>query len=90
MLWFFDRWVLGMVGLRLFSSMVEFSAALLMLKLNRVDQALRVNAVLAMIGPTVMLAVTALGIAGLAGHVAPQRMLAIILGAGLIFWGVRH
>ncbi|KKM11677.1 hypothetical protein SY88_08210 [Clostridiales bacterium PH28_bin88] len=85
-----DKYVLGMAGMRVLSGLIELSAALLMLKLNRVDQALKVNAVLALVGPTVMMVVTALGVAGLAGKVSFTRMMLIILGVGLVFYGVRR
>lgn len=84
-----EKYVLGMAGLRIISGIIEFSAAMLMLKLNRVDQALKVNATLALIGPTIMMAVMALGIIGLAGKVAVHKMLYIILGVGLIFYGLQ-
>lgn len=83
-----DKYVLGMALLRVFSGLLEFSAALLMLKLNRVEQALKVNAALALVGPTVMMAVMALGLVGLAGKIPLPRLLIIILGVGLIFYGV--
>ncbi|WP_227763097.1 YqhV family protein [Zhaonella formicivorans] len=86
--WSCDKHVAGMAILRIISGIIEFSAAMLMLKLNRVDQALKVNAVLAVIGPTIMMSVMALGIIGLAGKVSLQKMLFIILGVGLIFYGI--
>jgi len=85
-----DKHVLAMAAVRVLSSMIELSAAVLMLKLNRVDSALKINAVLALVGPTVMLTVTALGLWGLAGKIPPVKMLAIILGVGCIFYGVRR
>lgn len=84
----FDKFVAAMAATRVLSGLIEFSAALLMLKLNRVDQALKVNAALAVVGPTVMLIVTALGVAGLSGKVAPDKMVFVLLGAGLIIYGV--
>lgn len=69
-----DKFVLGMAGLRILSGIIEFSAALLMLKLNRVDQALKVNATLALIGPTIMMSVMALGLIGLAGKLPLNKM----------------
>lgn len=91
MLFFFkDTHVLGMAGMRILSGLIELSAAMLMLKLNRVDQALKVNALLALVGPTVMIAVTAVGLMGMAGKVSPGKMFFIVLGAGMIFWGVRR
>lgn len=84
----FDKIVFSMAAMRFLSSMIEFSAALLMLKFNRVDTALKINAVLALIGPTVMIIVTSLGIIGLAGKIPVSKMLFIIAGVTLIFVGV--
>jgi len=83
-----NKYVLGMAILRILSSMIEFSAALLMLKLNRVESALKVNAALALVGPTIMMSVTAMGLFGLAGKIQMQKMLYIIFGVGLIFYGL--
>jgi hypothetical protein len=83
-----DKYVCGMALIRILSAAIEFSAALLMFKLNRVDQALKVNAVLALVGPTIFMSVTAVGLFGLAGKVSLQKMLIIILGVGLIFYGI--
>lgn len=83
-----DKFVFGMAGVRMLSGMIEFSAALLMLKLNRVDQAMKVNAVLAFIGPIILLTVTSIGIAGLAGKVSPLKLAIIGAGVILIFVGV--
>jgi hypothetical protein len=84
----FDKYVLGMAILRILSSMLEFSAALLMLKINQVESALKVNAALALVGPTIMMAVMALGLFGLAGKIQLQKMIYIVLGVGLIFYGL--
>lgn len=84
----FDKYVLGMAILRILSSMIEFSAALLMLKINQVESALKVNAALALVGPTIMMAVMALGLFGLAGKIQLQKMIYIVLGVGLIFYGL--
>ncbi|MDN5345133.1 MAG: hypothetical protein PWQ18_1247 [Clostridia bacterium] len=85
-----EKHVLAMAAIRVLSSMIELAAAILMLKLNRVEAALKINATLALVGPTVMMMVMALGLWGLAGKIAPYKMLIIILGVGLIFYGVRR
>jgi len=68
--------------------MIEFAAALLMLKFNRVESALKVNAALALVGPAIMLTVTTLGLFGLAGKMPWQKMAFVILGVCLIFYGL--
>ncbi len=83
-----DRIVMGMAGLRMLSSAIEFSAALLMLHFNRVEDAFRSNAVLAMVGPSVMLTVTTLGLIGLAGKISTQGIFIVMTGVALIFLGV--
>lgn len=85
-----EKHVLAMAAMRILSSLIEFSAAVLMLKFNRVDTALRINAVLALVGPSIMFTVMALGLWGLAGKIPTSKMLIIILGVGLIFYGVRR
>ncbi|MTI79775.1 MAG: DUF2619 domain-containing protein [Firmicutes bacterium] len=84
----FDKIVFSMAAMRFLSSFIEFSAAMLMLKYNRVDTAFKINAVLALIGPTVLIIVTALGLVGLAGKVPLSKMVYIGLGVSLIFYGV--
>ena len=84
-----DKHVAGMALLRIISGIIEFSAAMLMLKLNKVDQAMKINALLAVIGPTVLILVTAIGIAGLAGKISFSKMMFVILGVGFIFYGVQ-
>jgi len=79
---------MGMAGLRMLSSTIEFSAALLMLYFNRVEDAFRINALLAMVGPSIMLTVTTLGLIGLAGKISTQGIFIVMAGVGLIFLGV--
>lgn len=85
-----DKIVLGMAALRFLSASIEFTAAMLMLYFGRVETAFKINAVLAMIGPTVLICVTTLGLVGLAGKVSPVGMLSIVTGVGFIFLGLRH
>lgn len=87
---FLDKYVLGMAGLRFFSSLIEMTAAYLMLKFNRVDTALKINAILALIGPTIMMIVTALGLWGLAGKMAPHKFFIVLAGVVLIFYGLHR
>lgn len=85
-----DKIVFGMAGLRLLSATIEFTAAMLMLKFGRVETAFKINAVLALIGPTILLTVTSLGLVGLAGKVSAGGMCLIILGVVLIFLGINR
>ncbi|MBC7107157.1 MAG: DUF2619 domain-containing protein, partial [Firmicutes bacterium] len=44
----------------------------------------------ALVGPTVLLTVTALGLAGVAGRLSPAGLLTVALGVALIFLGLRQ
>lgn len=85
-----DKIVLGMAALRFLSAGIEFTAASLMLHFGRVETAFKINALLAVVGPTVMVSVTALGLVGLASKMSPAGMLYVVTGVGFIFLGLRH
>lgn len=74
--------------LRLFSGSIELIAALLIIYFNQIETALKINAVLALVGPTVMIVVTSIGLAGLAGDVSLAKMLFVLCGVALIFIGI--
>lgn len=90
MFFLFDRIVFLMASLRILSATIEFSAALTMLYFNRVETALKINCLLALVGPTVLLTTTALGLWGMAGKLAPSTMAIIFLGIILIIIGVNR
>lgn len=83
-----DKIVFSMAMLRVISSIIEFTAAMLFLKFDSVEKALKINAVLALIGPTIMTTVTVLGLVGISGKVSLGRFLIIFVGVVLIFYGV--
>jgi hypothetical protein len=83
-----DKIVLGMAGIRLLSASIEFTAAMLILMYGRVETAFKINALLALVGPAVLLTVTTLGLIGLAGKISPSGMMSVILGVILIFVGI--
>jgi len=74
--------------LRLFSGLLELSAGSLMIYFNNVETALKINAILALIGPTIMIIVTSLGLIGIAENVSLGKMLTVVCGATLIFIGL--
>jgi len=82
-----DKIVVGMALIRILSCMIELSAAILMLKFNRVETALKINAVLAFIGPMILMSVMILGLFGMAGKMPTSKMFFIILGVLFIFYG---
>ncbi len=82
--------LLGMVLLRLLSGTVEIVSALIIYRLNSLEQALKINALLASIGPLIFLSAMYLGLTGLARQVPYQKMIFIYLGVALIFIGLRR
>lgn len=76
--------VSGMALLRLLSASVELAAAVLMMRSGRVADAMRINAVLGVVGPLVLASVTLLGLAGLATRLSPVRMGMLALAVLLI------
>lgn len=85
----FQKIVFGMAALRIISSCIEFTAAMLMLRFNSVETAFKINAMLAVVGPTIMITVTSLGLVGLAGKVPSQGLVSIVVGIALILYGVQ-
>jgi hypothetical protein len=86
---FKDNIVNGMAGLRFLSGLIEVSAALLMIYFGTVQKAVMINAGLALVGPTVLILVTTLGLIGMADKLEFWRMIVVMGGVGLILWGVR-
>lgn len=84
----FDKIVLSMALVRFLSAGIEFTAAMLMLYFNRVEMAFKINAVLALVGPTVLITVTTLGLVGLAGKISVPGMASILIGVCFIFLGI--
>lgn len=83
-----DKIVIGMAAVRFLSASIEFTAAVLMLKFASVETAFKINALLALIGPAIMITVTTLGLVGLAGKVSHSGMFIIFIGVILIFAGM--
>lgn len=83
-----DKVVFSMAMIRFISSLIEFTAAVLFLKFDSIEKALKINAVLALVGPTVMASVMALGLIGMSGRVSMSKFCFIVAGVLLIFYGV--
>ncbi|MGI6097261.1 MAG: YqhV family protein [Dethiobacteria bacterium] len=81
--------LLAMIALRLLSGTMEISAAILIYRLNNLEQALKINAILASIGPFVFLTAMYLGLSGLSSKIPYSKLFFIYLGVLLIFWGLR-
>lgn len=84
-----QRLVQGMVLLRAISALVEVCAVIAMIRLSRVDALLRLNAALGLVGPTIFILVSLLGLAGMAERLHPGRFLLVAAGVLLVFWGSR-
>jgi len=78
-----------MAALRFLSAAVECAAAFYMLRLFRVEHALRVNALLGLVGPTILVLVTVVGLVGVAERFSLERMVLVGLGVALIFLATR-
>ena len=83
-----DKIVLVMALLRVFSSLIEMSAAILFLRFDSVEKALKINAFLALVGPLIMSAVMLTGLVGLSGKVPHNKFITILAGVILILIGV--
>ncbi|GIP58066.1 YqhV family protein [Paenibacillus sp. FSL W8-0186] len=83
-----DKFVTSMATIRVISGSIEIVAALIMLKLGRVDKALAVNSMLAFVGPTVLLLTTAIGLAGMADKLSWGKLIWICCGISCLLIGI--
>ncbi|CAH1194732.1 hypothetical protein PAECIP111892_01826 [Paenibacillus auburnensis] len=83
-----DKYVSWMAVLRLLSGSVEITAALIMLKLNQVDKALAVNSGLALVGPTILILTTAVGLSGMAQELSWGKLGWIGCGVAFLLIGI--
>jgi len=83
-----DKFVTGMATLRIISGTIEILAALLMLKLGRVDKALAVNSALAFVGPMILIITTSIGLAGMADKLSWGKILWIGCGVTCLLIGI--
>lgn len=81
--------LLVMVGLRVLSGLIELSAAALMLRLNSVEKAIGLNAMLAVIGPTIFILSIVIGLIGISDKLSMSKFLFIGAGVLLILIGIR-
>ena len=80
----------SMAILRVISGLIEILAAIIFLKIGRVDTALRLNAFLGLIGPIVFILVSVLGIVALAVRLSWFKMGLISLGIILVLIGTKN
>ncbi|WP_400163913.1 YqhV family protein [Brevibacillus sp. TJ4] len=84
-----EKAILGMAVLRMISGSLELIAALLILKVNQVEKALLINSGLAIVGPFVLIATTAIGLLGISDRLSFAKIAWILLGITCILIGVR-
>lgn len=78
-----------MAVLRILSGVLEIAAALVFIKLGKVETALRINALLGIIGPLVFVLVSVFGIVAVAVKLPPLKIVLLTLGTILVLVGTR-
>ncbi|ACL70237.1 YqhV family protein [Halothermothrix orenii] len=81
--------LLAMIMLRLLSATIELSAAYMMHYFNDIKTAIRINAILGLVGPMILILVTFLGLVGIRSEVNFKNLILILLGVTLILLGTR-
>ena len=79
----------AMISIRLMSSFIELTAAYLMYHFNNIETAIRINALLGLVGPVVLVLVTFLGLVGISNQVNIRNIVLISAGVVLILLGTR-
>ncbi|MDG0789790.1 YqhV family protein [Cohnella ginsengisoli] len=77
-----------MALLRILSGSIELTAALVMLKLNDVTKALSVNAMLALVGPLILISTTTIGLVGMSDKLSPVKLVWIGAGVACLLIGI--
>jgi hypothetical protein len=73
----------AMASVRFLSAAIEASAAFVMLR-SSLERAVGLNAVLGLVGPTIFVVVSALGVIGLAGRISALRLVLVCAGVLLV------
>lgn len=84
-----DNAVINMAVIRVISGLLEIGAALAIIRMGSIEKALRINAVLGLVGPVVFIAVSALGIVAVAVRLIPWKVALIIIGFMLVLLGTK-
>jgi hypothetical protein len=77
----------NMALIRVVSGLLEIITAVFIVRLGRVDLALRLNALLGLIGPLIFILVSVLGIAAIAVKLSWLKVGLLSLGIVLVIWG---
>ena len=79
-----------MIFLRLLSSFMEMGAAFLMYYFKNVATAIKINAILGLVGPLILLLVTFVGLVEIRDRLELKNLLLIAAGVILILIGTRN
>ena len=79
----------SMATIRVISGLLEIIVAFLFLKGGRVENALRMNAFLGLVGPLVFLLVSVLGVVTIAVKISWPKMVLVCLGIILVLIGTK-
>ena len=85
----FEKAILGMAFLRIFSGSIEIIVALMILKHNDIEKALVLNSSLALIGPLILISTTTIGLFGIAEKISYTKLIWIFAGVACIIYGVK-
>lgn len=78
-----------MILIRVFSSLIELSAAGLMYYFKSIETAVRINAVLGLLGPVILMTVSFIGLIGLSSQLSAKNLIIVATGVFLIILGTR-
>ncbi|WP_077622870.1 YqhV family protein [Sediminibacillus massiliensis] len=81
--------LLIMVLFRLMSGSIEIFAAMLMFKMNDIEKALIINSSLALIGPTILVITTTVGLLGMSEKLSLFKIFCVFGGVALILIGIK-
>ena len=79
--------LLAMISIRIMSAIIELTAALLMYHFGHIKTAIRINAILGIIGPIILILVTFLGLIEISHNISFKKTILIALGVLLIILG---
>ncbi|MGM9987095.1 MAG: DUF2619 domain-containing protein [Bacillaceae bacterium] len=84
----FSTGVLAMAVLRLIGGSVELLTAIAMLSFNDIRKSIALNAMLAMIGPFILVSTMAIGLVSVAHGLSPAKFVLVAIGVTCILVGV--
>ncbi|WP_371018271.1 DUF2619 domain-containing protein [Pseudalkalibacillus sp. JSM 102089] len=79
--------VLVMGVLRILSGVIELTAAILILFIQDLRTAMMINAILAIVGPIILIVTMSVGLIGLAGDLSIMKIIFIMIGVAFILIG---